>query len=85
MQFISAVAELERDMLLGRTHAGIVRANAYGKRFGSPPVMDDEQKRVVLLRLNEGGSITAIAREFNSSRQTILRVKAIMEDADARS
>lgn len=55
MQVISAVAEFERDLLLERTHAGIARAKASGKRLGRPPVLADEQKRAVLLRLNEGG------------------------------
>lgn len=85
MQVISAVAEFERDLLLGRTHAGTARAKAFGKRFGRPSALDDEQKKVVFLRLSEGKSISAIAREFDTTRQTILRVKAIMEDADARS
>lgn len=85
MQVISAVAEFERDLLLERTHAGIARAKASGKRFGRPPALDDEQKKAVFLRLSEGMSISAIAREFDTTRQTILRVKAAMEDADARS
>jgi len=85
MQVISAVAEFERDLLLERTHAGIARARASGKRFGRPPTLDDEQKKVVLIRINGGKNISAIAREFNTTRQTILRVKAAMEDADARS
>ena len=85
MQVISAVAEFERDLLLERTHAGIARAKAAGKRFGRPPALDDEQKKAVFLRLDEGISISAIAREFNTTRQTILRVKAAMEDTDARS
>ncbi|EHE8242724.1 recombinase family protein, partial [Escherichia coli] len=85
MQVISAVAEFERDLLLERTHAGIARAKASGKRFGRPPALDDEQKKAVFLRLSEGKSISAIAREFDTTRQTILRVKAIMEDADTRS
>jgi len=62
MQVISAVAEFERDLLLERTHAGIARAKASGKRFGRPPALNDEQKKVVFLRLNEGISISAIAR-----------------------
>ncbi|MEG3132324.1 recombinase family protein [Rouxiella sp. T17] len=76
MQVISAVAEFERDLLLERTHAGIARAKASGKRFGRPPVLSEEQKRVVTERLNAGISTSAIAREFNTTRQTILRVKA---------
>ena len=76
MQVISAVAEFERDLLLERTHAGITRAKASGKRFGRPPVLSEEQKRVVAERLKAGISTSAIAREFNTTRQTILRVKA---------
>lgn len=76
MQVISAVAEFERDLLLERTHAGIARAKASGKRFGRPPILNDEQKRIVAERLNAGVSTSAVAREFNTTRQTILRVKA---------
>ena len=76
MQVISAVAEFERDLLLERTHSGIARAKAAGKRFGRPSVLNDEQKSTVIARINTGISISAIAREFNTTRQTILRVKA---------
>lgn len=75
MQVISAVAEFERDLLLERTHSGIARARAAGKRFGRPPVLDDEQKKAVLERIKSGTSISAIAREFSTTRQTILRVR----------
>ena len=76
MQVISAVAEFERDLLLERTHSGIARAKAAGKRFGRPFALNEEQKQVVIERINLGLSISAIAREFSTTRQTILRVKA---------
>lgn len=79
MQVISAVAEFERDLLLERTHSGIARAREAGKRFGRPPVLSEEQKRSVLELIKSGSSsssISAITREFNTTRQTILRVKA---------
>lgn len=76
MQVISAVAEFERDLLLERTHSGIARAKAAGKRLGRPPALDEEQQQVVLKLLNTGSSVSAIAREFSTTRQTILRVKA---------
>lgn len=76
MQVISAVAEFERDLLLERTHSGIARAKAAGKRFGRPSALNEEQKTTVIERINAGISISAIAREFNTTRQTILRVKA---------
>jgi len=34
MQVLSAVAEFERDLLIERTHAGINRAKAQGKKLG---------------------------------------------------
>lgn len=76
MQVISAVAEFERDLLLERTHSGIARAKAAGKRFGRPSALNEEQQLTVIARINAGVSISAIAREFNTTRQTILRVKA---------
>ncbi|MDE9463110.1 recombinase family protein [Xenorhabdus bovienii] len=76
MQVIAAVAEFERDLLIERTHAGIARAKEAGKRFGRPPVLNEEQKKAVLERLRTGHSVSAIAREFNTTRQTILRVRA---------
>ena len=68
MQVISAVAEFERDLLLERTHSGIVRARGAGKRFGRPPVLNEEQKQVVFERIKSGVSISAIAREFKTSQ-----------------
>lgn len=82
MQVISAVAKFERDLLLERTHAGIARAKASGKRFGRPPALNDEQKLEVLTRIDAGESISAIAREFETTRQTILRIKASRPGGD---
>ncbi|PHM59499.1 recombinase family protein [Xenorhabdus ishibashii] len=76
MQVIAAVAEFERDLLIERTHAGIMRAKAAGKRFGRPPILNEAQKKIVIERLRTGHSVSATAREFNTTRQTILRVRA---------
>lgn len=81
MLFISAVAEFERDLLLERTYSGIARARASGKRFGRPPNLSEQEKHIVTERINAGFSISAIAREFNTTRQTILRVKAGQQQA----
>ena len=62
--------------MISATYSGIARAKAAGKRFGRPPILSEEQKQTVTERLNAGISISAIAREFNTTRQTILRVKA---------
>lgn len=57
-------------------HLGIAQAKAAGKRFGRPSVLNEEQKTTVIARIQSGISISAIAREFTTTRQTILRVKA---------
>jgi putative DNA-invertase from lambdoid prophage Rac len=75
MQVISAVAEFERDLLLERTHSGIARARAAGKRFGRPPSLNREQQQAALESLKAGVSISAVAREFSTSRQTIMRLR----------
>ncbi|NEG87275.1 helix-turn-helix domain-containing protein [Pantoea agglomerans] len=76
MQVISAVAEFERDLLVERTHAGLARAKAAGKRFGRPPALTEEQKQAVFELIDAGESISAIARVFDTTRQTIMRVRA---------
>lgn len=81
MQVISAVAEFERDLLIERTHSGIARARASGKRFGRPSALNDEQKQLVLERLNMGMTVSAVAREFSTTRQTILRVKTAVSES----
>lgn len=75
MQVISAVAEFERDLLIERTHSGLARARAAGKRFGRPSALNEEQRLAVLEYLKEGLTISAVARKFNTTRQTVMRVK----------
>jgi len=82
MQVISAVAEFERDLLLERTHSGITRARASGKRFGRPSALSEDQKLAVIVRLKAGESISAVARQFSTTRQTILRIKAAASMSD---
>jgi putative DNA-invertase from lambdoid prophage Rac len=81
MNVINAVAEFERDLLVERTQAGLSRAKAEGKTLGRPPSLTDEQRRAVERRLEEGATVSALAREFKTSRNTIMRVR----DAKARA
>lgn len=75
MQVIAAVAEFEKDLLIERTQSGIIRAKAAGKRFGRPPTLNGKERAAVLQRLNAGATVAEIAREFKTTRQTILRVR----------
>jgi len=75
MNVINAVAEFERDLLIERTQAGLSRVKAEGKRLGRPASLTAEQRGTVAQRLEEGASVSTLARDFKTSRQTILRVK----------
>jgi putative DNA-invertase from lambdoid prophage Rac len=76
MAVISAVAEFEKDLLIERTNAGIARAKGEGKRFGRPPSLSDAQKAAIARRLQAGAPVSELAREFRTSRQTVMRAVA---------
>jgi putative DNA-invertase from lambdoid prophage Rac len=78
MQVIAAVAEFERDLLIERTQSGISRARSQGKRFGRPSLLNGEQRTQVQERLAGGATVTQVAKEFDTSRQTIMRVRDAM-------
>lgn len=75
MQLIAAVAEFERDLLIERTQSGILRARAAGNKFGRPSVLSMQDRAMVIERLSDGMTIAEIARQFKTTRQTIMRVK----------
>ena len=79
MSVLSAVAEFERDLLLERTASGIARARIAGKALGRPRALTQKQEALVRERLKQGQSIATVARELNTSRQTIMRVRARSE------
>jgi len=75
MGVINAVAQFERDLLIERTQSGLARAKSQGKILGRPKVLSELQTAQVLQQLEEGRAIAAIARHFNISRQTIMRIR----------
>ncbi len=68
---ISAVAQLERDIIAERVKAGLRRARENGKKLGRPRIKVSENQ---LLMLSESGlSIRQIARQVNLSVTTVAR------------
>ncbi|KTR03074.1 hypothetical protein NS365_19710, partial [Aureimonas ureilytica] len=68
-------AEFERDLLIERTHAGLIRAKEQGKVLGRPRSLTDVQKQVVREKLGEGASVSKLSRDYGVSRQTIQRAR----------
>lgn len=75
MSVIAAVAEFERDLLIERTQAGLALAKASGKAIGRPQSLDKGQVAILREKLSEGHSVASLARDFKTSRQTIMRVQ----------
>ncbi len=66
---ISAVAQLERDIIAERVKAGLRRAKENGKKLGRPRASVDVEK-IHSLR-SKGLSLRAIAKETGVSRTTV--------------
>jgi putative DNA-invertase from lambdoid prophage Rac len=81
MGVISIVAEFERDLLVERTHAGLNRARAAGKKLGRKPALTDDQERHAVEQLATGMTIADVARHYGISRQVITRLKQRTEAA----
>ncbi|MBW0235260.1 recombinase family protein [Pseudomonas sp. D1HM] len=75
LSMLAAVAEMERDLLIERTQAGLTRARAEGKKLGRPSKIAPEQRSDILMSLSQGASISALARRYAVSRATIAGVK----------
>ena len=80
MGVINSVAQFERDLLIERTQSGLARVKSQGKTLGRPKVLSESQRKQVVQQLKEVQTIAAIARNFNISRQTIMRIRDTTND-----
>ena len=75
LMMLAAVAEMERDILVERTQAGLQRAKSEGKKLGRPSKTTSEQRSEIVEKIANGLSISSIAREYNISRASVLAIK----------
>ena len=75
LMMLSAVAEMERDLLVERTQAGLARAKAEGKILGRPPKTNKIQRTEIISKLQIGVSVSAVAREYAVSRASIIGIR----------
>ena len=75
MGVINTVAQFERDLLIERTQSGLARAKAQGKPLGRPAALSADQQAQVRTRIAAGETVSAIARDMGTSRQTIMRAR----------
>jgi putative DNA-invertase from lambdoid prophage Rac len=71
---LAAVAEMERDLIVERTQAGLARAKAEGKTLGRPVKTTLEQRQAMMQGYGNKQSVSALAKLYGVSRATVLTV-----------
>lgn len=71
---LGGLAEFERELIKARTGDGRKRAKARGVKFGRPFKLTAHQRQEAIERRAKGETLVDIARSFNVSHPTILRL-----------
>lgn len=76
LTMLAAVAEMERDLLVERTQAGLARAKAEGKTLGRTPKTTPEQREAMKAEYANGSgeTVSALARKYSISRASVLSI-----------
>ncbi len=77
LTMLSAVASMERDLLVERTQAGLARARAEGKRLGRPCKTTEAQRIEIRDLLAQGKSVSEVARSYGVSRANVIGIRAV--------
>jgi len=85
LTMLAAMAEMERDLLVERTQAGLARAKAQGKLLGRPASTTNEQRIVMTARHLAGTSISALARDYGISRASVMRIVKPIADEECQA
>jgi len=75
MGVINAVAQFEKDLLIERTRSGLARARAEGVVLGRPRTLGAAQRTAVRSELAAGASVSALAKQYRTSRHTVMRAR----------
>lgn len=72
---LATVAELERDLLVERTQAGLARAKAEGKQLGRKSKTSSADKQLIKERLSKGETVSQISRDYKISRASVISIR----------
>lgn len=75
LTMLAAVAEMERDLLIERTQAGLQRAKAQGKTLGRPAKTTPEQRKQIIREISLGKTISELAKTYAVSRANIIGIR----------
>jgi len=68
LTMLAAMAEIERDLLVERTHSGLAQPKAEVQTLGRPALTTDEQRAAIIVQFKVGKSISALSRDHDDSR-----------------
>lgn len=74
LAMLAAVAEMERDLIVERTQAGLARAKADGKTLGRPAKTTPHQRQAMMQGYVNKQSVSALAKVYGVSRATVLTI-----------
>ena len=77
LQMLSAVAELERNLIRERTAAAQARFVEGGGKLGRKPKTSEADREVIRRRLGAGETVSQVARDFGVSRATVISVRDV--------
>lgn len=80
---LRAIAALDEATRSERMRASAAKAKARGKQLGRRPTLTKTQQQAILRMLENGTSVSETARRFETSRQTVLRIRAAHANQDA--
>ena len=82
LAMLAAVAEMERDLIVERTQAGLARAKAEGKTLGRPSKTTPEQRKAITQGYSSKASVSALAKLYGVSRATVLTIVRPRKETD---
>ena len=82
LAMLAAVAEMERDLIVERTQAGLARAKAEGKTLGRPAKTTPEQRKELTQGYASKQSVSALAKLYGISRATVLTIVKPSREVD---
>lgn len=72
---LRSLVQLDTEARQSLSKESISVARSLGRRPGRPPALSAEERKSVLALLHKGLPVAEIARRFNTSRQTVLRIR----------
>lgn len=75
LAMLAAFAEMERDLIVERTQAGLARARAEGRKLGRPSKTTGTAKAEIVEALDGGATVSTVARQYVISRASVIAIR----------